>query len=249
METTAVARSMRGSIGMLAMDWLMAPSTATTASERGLPPGTAGYAMGRLGVLGDVPPDNVVAAAFFWHPDTMRAAAVEGKAAISPFEGAAAYRDICEAWGESVLAGFEGNQRLGELCERVVTSASPLGAPTFVGWRDQPLPEAGPGRTFQLCQTMRELRFGRHSVAVQASGMSPLEAILAGPAGEWNAEFFGWPKPYPDVAALSGRRDEIEAMTDQLHAPDFECLTPDERAELRQLAKDARAYAKEQQAA
>lgn len=239
---------MRGSIGMLAMDWLMAPTTSATAQSRGLPEGTAGYAVGRLGVLGNCPPDNVVAAAFFWNPDTMRAAAVEGWAAIAPADGAAAYRDICQAWGEHVLAGFEGNQRLGELCERVVNSASPLGAPTFVGWRDQPLPAAGPGRTFQLCQAMRELRFGRHSVAVQASGMKPLEAILAGPAGEWNAEFFGWPRPYPDVTTLSDRRDEIEAMTDQLHAPDFECLTPDERAELRQLAKDARSHAKEIQA-
>jgi len=77
--------------------------------------------------------------------------------------------------------------------------------------------------------------------------MSPLEAILAGPAGEWNAEFFGWPKPYPDVSALADRRNEIEAMTDQLHALDFECLNPDERAELRQLAKDARSHAHEVQ--
>lgn len=248
METTAVARSMRGSIGMLAMDWLMASSTTATASERGLPAGTAGYAVGRLGVLGDVPPDNVVAAAFFWNPDTMRAAAIEGKAAIAPFEGAAVYRDICEAWGDTVLAGFEGSPRLGELCEKVVNSANPHGAPTFVGWRDQPLPAPGPGRTFQLCQTMRELRFGRHTVAVQASGMGPLESILSGPAGEWNAEFFGWPKPYPDVSGLADQRDEIESFTDRLHAPDFEVLTPDERAELRQLAKDARSHAKEQQA-
>ena len=239
---------MRGSIGMLAMDWLMAPTTAATAKERGLPEGTAGYAVGRLGVLGNCPPDNVVAAAFFWNPETMRTAAVDGWAAIDPADGAAAYRDICQAWGERVLDGFEGSERLGELCERVVKSASPLGAPTFVGWRDQPLPAVGHGRTFQLCQTMRELRFGRHTVAVQASRMSPLEAILSGPAGEWNAEFFGWPKPYPDVSSLSDRRDEIEAATDQLHAPDFDCLTPDERAELRQLAKDARAHAKEVQA-
>jgi hypothetical protein len=90
---------------------------------------------------------------------------------------------------------------------------------------------------------MRELRFGRHAVAVQAAGMGPLEAILSGPAGEWNAEFFGWPKPYPDVSALGDPREEIEAMTDRLHAPDFEVLTDDERAELRALAKAARGHA------
>ena len=133
--------------------------------------------------------------------------------------------------------------QLGELLEKVVEAADPHGAPTFVGWRDQTLPtEAGPSRTFQLAQTMRELRFGRHCVAVQAAGMGPLEAILSGPAGEWNAEFFGWPKPYPEVGDLAEARDAIETVTDDLHARDFEHLTDDERAELRDLAKAARGH-------
>ena len=243
MDTITVARSMRGSIGMLAMEWLLAPSTQEAAVVRGMPPGMASYAVGRLGVLGDCPADNVVAAAYFWEPDTMRTMVSEGRAGFDPYEGGRVYADICQAWGNARLAGLDGVERLGELCERVVSSASPLGAPTFVGWRDQALPTVGPGRTFQLCQTMRELRFGRHAVAVQASGLSPLEAILSGPAGEWNAEMFGWTKPYPDTAHLAGQREEIESLTDRLHAPDFEVLTADERAELRVLAKAARAHA------
>ena len=243
MDAVTVARSMRGSIGMLAMAWLMADTTIEKATAAGMPPGTGAYAIGRMGVLGDCPPDNVVAAAYFWNPDTMRQAVHDGRAVMSPAEGAAIYARICQEWGEDHLAGFDGAIRLGELCEKVVAHASPLGAPTFVGWRDMPLPEPGPGRTFQLCQTMRELRFGRHAVAVQASGMTPLEAILSGPAGEWNAEFFGWPKPYPEVAELAEERDAIESHTDRLHAPDFETLTDDERAELRELAKAARGHA------
>ena len=73
--------------------------------------------------------------------------------------------------------------------------------------------------------------------------MSPLEAILSGPAGEWNADFFGWPKPYPDVSGLADAREAIEAATDALHAPDFDVLTNSERADLRVLAKAARAHA------
>ena len=244
MESLSVARSMRGSIGMLAMEWLMAPSTTEKAAAAGLPAdGQAADAVGRLGVLGECPVDNVVAAAHFWEPGLMRRMVADGRAITSPAEGAAVYARICQEWGDDHLAGFEGGERLGQLCERVVESARPHGAPTFVGWRDQALPEPGPGRTFQLCQTMRELRFGRHSVAVEASGMGPLEAILSGPAGEWNAEFFGWPKPYPDVSGLAEAREEIEALTDRLHAPDFEVLTAEERAELRELAKAARAHA------
>ena len=243
MDGVAVARSVRGSIGMLAMEWLVAPSTLDKAQARGMPAGNAAYAVGRLGVLGDCPVDNVVGAAYFWHPDLMRRMVTDGRAVMGPQEGARIYAGICQEWGEEKLAGFGGTERLAELCEKVVVNASPLGAPTFVGWRDQELPPVGPGRTFQLCQTLRELRFGRHAVAVQAAGMTPLEAILSGPAGEWNAEFFGWPKPYPDVSGLKARREEIESATDRLHAPDFDVLTGDERAELRDLAKAARAYA------
>ena len=243
MDSQQVARSMRGSIGMLAMDWLTAPSTTTEAARRGLAGGFGAYAVGRLGVLGDCPVDNVVGAAFFFEPSTMRAAVHAGRASATPAEGAAVYASICQEWGARVLDGLDDVERLGELCAQVVASASPLGAPTFVGWRDQPLPPPGPARTFQLCQTMRELRFGRHCVAVQADGMSPLEAILSGPAGEWNAEFFGWPRPYPDVGHLGERRDAVETATDVLHAPDFDVLSADERAELRVLAKAARSHA------
>lgn len=246
MDSMTVARSMRGSIGMLAMDWLMAPSTNEKAQAAGMPDETlAAYAVGRLGVLGDCPVDNVVAGAFFWEPTFMRGMVERGRQAMAPADGAAVYTQICQEWGDTHLSGFEGSDRLGELAERVVQAAHPHGAATFVGWREQPLPDAGPGRTFQLCQTMRELRFGRHGVAVQALGMGPLEAILSGPTGEWNAEMFGWPKPYPDVSTLGDTREEIESMTDRLHAPDFEVLNDDERAELRVLAKAARGHASE----
>ena len=243
MDSLELARSMRGSIGMLAMHWLMAPSTNAKAAEAGMPPGLQGYAVGRLGVLGDCPVDNVVGAAYFWEPSTMRSMVEAGRAATRPAEGAAIYTTICQEWGAEKLAGMEGVERLGEILEKVVESASPLGAPLFVGWRDMPLPsEAGPARTFQLAQVMRELRFSRHAVAIQAAGIGPLEAILSGPAGEWNAKLFGWPEPYPDTAGLAEAREEAEAVTDRLHAADLDVLTDDERADLRTLAKAARAH-------
>ena len=52
MDSVTVARSLRGSIGMLAMDWLMAPSTLEAATAAGLPEGLPAYVMGRFGGLG-----------------------------------------------------------------------------------------------------------------------------------------------------------------------------------------------------
>ena len=197
---------------MLAMDWLMAPSTFEAARAAGLPEGLPAYVMGRFGGLGECPDDLVVAAAHFWEPTMLRETIAAGRAAVSPAKGAAVYTEICRAWGARHLDGFEGTERLGELCEAVVASASPLGAASFVAWRHQPLPAVGPGRTFQLCQTMRELRFGRHTVAVMATGLSPLDAILSGPAGELNAEMFGWSRPFPDVSALADLAEQRHGL-------------------------------------
>lgn len=241
MDSITVARSMRGSIGMLAMHWLTAPSTFAQSVERGMPDGFPAYAVGRWGVLGDCPVDEVVEAAFFWHPDTVRALVAEGRAAIAPADGGAIWADICAAWGEEHLRDFAGTAPLGELLEKVVMTADPADAPLFVGWRDAVSAEPGPGRTFQLAQAMRELRFSRHCVAVSAAGLGPLEVILSGPA-PFSAKMFGWPEPYPDVTELSGIRDEIEAHTDRLHAQDLEGLDDTERASLRELAKAARAH-------
>ena len=243
MDSLSLARGMRGSIGMLAMHWLMAPTTNEKAVAAGMPDGIPGYAVGRLGVLGDCPVDNVVGAAVFWDPDYLAAQVRAGRAVMSPADGAAIFARLCQEWGEDHLDGFDGTARLGELAERVVNAASPLGAPTFVGWRDQPLPAAGPGRTMQLCQTMRELGFARFSVAVMASELSPLDAIMSGPTGAWNAKFFGWSEPYPDGEPMTDARNAIEAEANRLHAADFEVLSDDERAEFKDLAKAARNYA------
>jgi hypothetical protein len=243
MDSQDVAKSMRGSIGMLAMHWLLAPSTTEQAVEAGMPDGIAGYAVGRLGVLGDCPVDNVVAAAFFWDPGFLAKQTVKGRAQFDPKDGAAIYAKICQQWGEDHLKGFDGVERLGELAEWVVNNASPLGAPLFVGWRDQTLPEPGAGRTMQLCQTLRELGFSRFCSAMLGSHLSPLEAIMSGPTGVWNAELFGWEAPFPDGEPHQDLRKELEVHANTLHAPDFEVLSPEEREEFVALCKQARNHA------
>jgi len=247
MQSTTVARSLRGSIGMLAMPWLINDDTITKAANRGLrAPGLGAYAVGRLGVLGDCPVDNVVGAAFFWEPNTMRQMVHDGRSAMSPLAGAAVYTEICQEWGAEHLAQMPGIERLGDILSKVVDNADPRGAPLFVGWRDMPLPtKPGPARTFQLAQVMRELRFSRHVVAVQAASMSPLAAIMTGPTGEWNARLFGWAEPFPDVSSQAEQREAIETHTDQLQALDLDLLSDEERQELRTLAKAARVYASE----
>ena len=157
-----------------------------------------------LRVLGNCPVDNVVAAASFGTPTTC-GQWLKKVVAFDPIEGGKVYTKICQEYGTQALADFEGNERTGELLERIVNHAAPHGAPTFVGWRDQELPDdIGPARTFQPGARMRgKLLSWPTRSGCPVPGHGPLEAILSGPAGEWNAEFFaGWPKPYPDVSNL-----------------------------------------------
>ena len=67
---------------MLAMAWLMAPSTQEKAAAAGMGDGQGAYAVGRLGVLGNCPIDNVVGAAFFWAPEHMRSMVERGRSAF-----------------------------------------------------------------------------------------------------------------------------------------------------------------------
>jgi len=54
-------------------------------------------------------------------------------------------------------------------------------------------------------------------VATTAVGLSPLEAILTN-EGPGQAKFFGWPEPFPDIAAIKERHLEAEEITDRLCA-------------------------------
>lgn len=51
----------------------------------------------------------------------------------------------------------------------------------------------------------------------ETAAVSPLEAILTN-EGPDQAKFFGWSEPFGDFAAIKGKHDEAEAMTDGLGA-------------------------------
>jgi len=74
---------------------------------------------------------------------------------------------------------------------------------------------------------------------VLAAGLTPLEAVLAHstavllPSGEANAEYFGWPRPYPEVTdEIRARWARAEELTDVLVEPAFAALSQHESAEL-----------------
>ena len=71
-----------------------------------------------------------------------------------------------------------------------------------------------------------------HVVAVRASGLTPLQAIIAGPEGETDAVAFGWQPPYPQPGPILRRLMWAESVADSLAGQAWASLSRVERVEL-----------------
>ncbi|MBF6318094.1 hypothetical protein IU453_15125 [Nocardia cyriacigeorgica] len=214
------------------------------AAETGVDTFFGPYTRGRGGVLGDVDAIVVTAAFGFFPENSIRTAweSVQMPAA----KAAERYARVCQDFGRRKLAGFEQAGRLAELLETVASAADPAGVPLFAGWRAMPLPEDAPARVQQLTHILRELRGGLHLLAVRASGITPLQAVLISGSpindGPGQARWYGWPEPFEEITDdVRSRWERAEALTDELIDPAFAALNEGEQAELTELVAAAHA--------
>lgn len=207
------------------------PVTMRRARQLGLT-GWAFYIAGRGGALGEVRADTVAAAMGFVAPQAVRDGWDAARRIAPPQVVAEQSLAECCRWGREHLAGVEGLDRFVELAERVVVEAEPAGLPLFAAWRAMPVPDDTLGaHAAVLLHLLREYRGGLHLVAVRISGLTPLEAIVAGPDGEPGATAFGWQPPYPQFEPLMRRRAVAEALTDRLAGEGLAVLSAPERDE------------------
>ena len=225
-------RGIAGPVGKLGGSWMFDAEVHARGTELGLDT-WAWYHCGRGGVLGNPHPDVVVAAFGFFPPALQTKAWCKGVAVMEPAQVAQEYAKACAAWGTRRFG--DGADRLADLLTRAVDSAEVIGLPLFAGWRA--LLHAfdaatGPERLALALQAAREHRGGSHLVAVAAAGIPPLQAVMSGRYGATNAEFFGWPQPWPDPELAREAMLAVEDVTDAMVAPAYAVLSPDERAEL-----------------
>lgn len=217
------------------------PSTLRRARQLGIS-GWAFYITGRAGALGDVRAETAAAAIGFVAPDAVADGWDAAARVLRPAEVAAASLVECCRWGTQQLAVLPGAERLAGLVERAVAAADASGMPLFAAWRAMPLPDLSPGaRSAAGLRLLREHFTGAYLLAIRASGMTPLEAVLAGPEGEAGAVACGWPPPYPPIGPLVRRRLWAEAVTNRLAAPAFAALGPADGGELVELLHRTRA--------
>ncbi|HEV7712722.1 MAG TPA: hypothetical protein VGP16_31300 [Asanoa sp.] len=240
MTPEQTAQASREAVLELGGAYAECPRTLRRARQLGLS-GWAFYVAGRGGALGDVRSDTVAAALGFIAPEAVADGWDGARRVLPPSEVASVHLAECCRWGVEQLGGFPRVERLVELTQRVVLAADASALPLFAAWRAMPVPDDHLGaQAAVLLHLLREHRGGAHLLAVRASGLSPLEAIIAGPEGEAGAVAWGWQPPYPGIGPLLRRRVWAEAVTDRIAASAYAVLSLTERVELLGLLDSAR---------
>jgi len=242
LDVTTTAHRAKAPIGSLGGQWMTQDAEEELTSALGLE-GWQLYFLARHAPLGDVDPDVVTAAAYFFPPLYLREQWTIARQRYTPGQALAHYLSLCHEWGRSELDDFSGADRLSALAERVIEGADVAGLPLFAGWRALDVPTDRGGRLAHAMQVMREYHGAVHGVAVVGSGMRPLMAVLANQGGESIAEAYGWSPPFPTVTDDDRReRAEVEDRTDDLAAHAYASLPADERVELLDLLAAAHTH-------
>jgi hypothetical protein len=227
-----VAAAARPALAELGTAFAECPRTLRRARQLGLT-GWAFYVAGCGGALGDVGPETVAAAVGFIAADAVHEGWEAARRVATPMSVAEQYLDECCRWGRERLADYPGLTRLVGLAERVVLAADPAGLPLFAAWRAMPVPDPAPGaRLAVLARLLREHRAGARLVAVRSAGLTPLEALLAGPEGAAGAIAYGWQPPFPPFEPLIRRRVWADAIADRITGSAYRILDVSERIEL-----------------
>jgi hypothetical protein len=208
------------------------PQTLRRARLLGLS-GWAYHVSARAGALGEVRPETVAAVIGFIAPEAVLDGWESTAKASAPVEVATWHlHELC-TWGDEQIGGFPRVGRLLELTQRVVDAVDLAALPLFAAWRAMPVPESGPGaQAAVMLHLLNEQRLGVHLVAVRASGLTPLQAIIAGPEGETGAVAFGWQPPYPPAGPVVRRLLWAESVADSMAGQAYAALDRAERVEL-----------------
>ncbi|UQU65598.1 hypothetical protein COUCH_04540 [Couchioplanes caeruleus] len=232
MTPEQAAANARAGLASLVGAFAESPQTLRRARLMGLS-GWAYHVSARAGALGDVRPETAAAAIGFIAPDALTDGWEAAAKTTAPVEVATWHlQELCR-WGVDQLGDFPRLTRLLELAKRVADAVDCAGLPLFAAWRAMPVPDASPGAQLAVVlHLLHEHRLGVHVVAVRASGLTPLQAIIAGPEGETGAVAFGWQPPYPPAGPIVRRLMWAESVADSLAGQAYAALDLGERVEL-----------------
>jgi hypothetical protein len=227
--------------------WMLTRATADHGISLGLRTGEEYWIVGRAGALGDVDHQIAAAALAFISPEAVRAAWEHLPPGMTPSQVSETYAARCTGWGTDTLAAFDPAriERLDVLGRRIADGASPALGVLFAAWRSVARPDDVGGRATLTMQVLREMRGAAHIIAIQACGLTPVDAILASPApaprsGVPWAEHLGFRGPFRDPDELRPARLEAERVTTEIIAAHLGVLSPDELADFAEIVETTR---------
>jgi hypothetical protein len=216
------------------------------------------YFAGRAAPLGIVPAEVVDALFYNFAPGEVTRHIPQVWRTTTPAAAIAAREAGCVKALRRILGDHvdtPGFARAAELLTTAATSAPIEGRPMYAALRAMPVPGEVVARLFHAASLLREHRGDGHITALMVEGVGRLEChVLLALDMDLPAEKFGriHHLPAPQLAAvIGGMRDRgligddgwlseqgrdvkqrVEARTDDLAAPAYEILEPDELAEL-----------------
>jgi hypothetical protein len=231
--------------------WMTGPLADQLAAKLGFESGEDVWVVGRAGVLGDCDAEVAAAGLGFLSAERVRRSWDGLPPGLTHRRVADEYTALCCEWGAAELARFDPARmsRLDELGRRIADAADRSIGTVFAGWRRQRPParlEADVNARVALTMhVLRELRGGAHIVAVNACGITPLQAVLASPAAPprsgppW-AEHLGWKGPFPDAEPFREARRAAEQLTSRILVPIYASIGADALDEFAELVETTR---------
>ncbi|MGI9163889.1 MAG: helix-turn-helix domain-containing protein [Mycobacterium sp.] len=174
------------------------------------------YALGRGGVLGDVPAEEVDDVFFFFRRGAIAELYGKGRAVGSAEVGAAAHLEAADAYARRTFGGVPVTTlRAFNDAAAALTATAPTGQwPIFDGYRDRGLTGDPVADAYRNAILLRELRGGVHTDAVKDAGLTPAEACATDHGGaNFALHGFGDADRPEMTAELDARRAAAEADT------------------------------------
>jgi hypothetical protein len=227
--------------------WMTGPLADRLAVDLGMRSAEDLWIVGRAGVIGDGDADVAAAGLAFLAPERVRSAWESLPKGLTHRQVADAYTALCGQWGRTELTRFDQTRmaRLDALGRHIADAADASIGTVFAGWRAQPQPDDVNARVALTMHVLRELRGGAHIIAVNACGITPLDAVLASPAapprsGPVWAEHLGWRGPFADPTDARGARAEAERLTSRMLVPIYSSIGDAALEEFAELVETTR---------
>jgi hypothetical protein len=177
MDATTASSIIAGPLGDVAGNFNFSEQAIARSEAIGLD-AVSLYAAGRASMLGGVDAETADAIFYFFKPGMIAAVVTQGRNLASEDAIATAHLGSADDYAEATFAAVD-SAALGAFTDAVgaLVAEVPSGAwPFFDGYRSAPAASTVAARAYRAAILLRELRFGVHTDAVKAAGLSPATA-------------------------------------------------------------------------